>query len=731
MLPSKSKKTKAGIRAPNQPSLFSFWGQQNKKIKTVTSSDRAKSTTGTSRPKTDSSANPLVGNKRRRLDSRNPSDGSKSAQEKVPVIASEQARPVVSAGANPEAAIDMQCFSFQSRGVDEKAISPEETKEDLSLVKTASLSTIKESESVSTKETATSPKRPETKTKEECVNDDEKEEFEEESDKEEEKEDKPKGKNDNNPEGLCEYELLRLRNIARNNARLEALGLLSKSNNDGMIHKRTSKAAKSKRPSKRPANFETTATRRSTRRSTRLAKPSVEVETDASTDNTQLENSSDTRTGEDLEEELDEQVYEVSPVVQYEMEQHQVSKRHPTLHQTTTACVTNSTDAQESATLVPTGQRLAPPQGLSAIYSLNFWEDTNWIVGAGKAGIVALWNCCEHPRDAEPTEVRHVDPIFSWKAHGGRWISEAQFLSTNNNGTSDGAAPSRLATAANDGTVCLWDLRQVSTETGSPKLVLQSDKTLHSSGIFAMDIGASSGIDAKVATGSKDKTVAVSRLREDAGRPEPFWRSYVHRAKVGAVKFRDEHVLATASDDGCVSILDDRMKGGDSSPVFLLESLHQGRPHSVVWEDSSPSSLLLTAGLDSVIQAWDLRLLKQDKGAQPMPVYEYFGHVPTSTRRCKRIHHPKLYQSSKSGRFILTGGQDSHALSMFQFQAQPVDTSVPHSASGIRRTVRSAVFSRGGLPEDCQHADIGSVAVQHELVAATVEGEVLLLRPST
>jgi WD40 repeat protein len=517
-----------------------------------------------------------------------------------------------------------------------------------------------------------------------------------------------------NHEGLSEYELLRLRNIARNNARLEALGLLPINQ-----HSAATKLKTKRRPAKGLLKSEQMVSRPS-RRSTRLSRPKMTCTDEFTTGIVEAERGEAQHVDIAIVEE--QQSYEVSPVVQYEMEQQSKQQLSSTSDTQASYSINDTMPGAKqqtgSAMLVPTGRRLAPPQGLSAIYSLNFFADTQWIVGAGKSGIIALWNCDRTDRGNTPThDSLYVDPVFSWKAHSGRWIAEAQFLPR----SSATATPSRLVTAGNDGSVCLWDLRQVSGMTGIPKLLEQSGKSWHASGIFALDVAANN--QGKIVTGSKDKSVAIGNV-SDLGRPMPTWRSSIHSAKVGAVKFKDDHVLATASDDGSVAVLDDRMPDGSNPPVVLLDGLHQGRPHTVVWDKES--CVLLTAGLDSVIQAWDMRYLKH---GSPSLLHEYFGHVPTTTRGCKRIHHPVPYKSVCGGRFILTGGQGSHALSIFQVQP-PVDTTRPPTveACGV---IRSPVYSRGSLPEDCSHSDIGSIAVQQDIVAATVEGEVLLLRPKS
>jgi WD40 repeat protein len=243
--------------------------------------------------------------------------------------------------------------------------------------------------------------------------------------------------------------------------------------------------------------------------------------------------------------------------------------------------------------------------------------------------MVALWDCpsswtsstlsskskftssSEEEEEQQAEEPQRMDPVLSWKAHGGRWIADARFVSggpstsSANTSTHSTSTPSRLLTAANDGCVCLWDLTTVSVQTGAPKQLLRCSTShkkelLHTSGIFAMDVldhtntntangsSSSSNVGVMVATGSKDKTVAVSTLLADSSLT-PVWRSDYHSAKVGAVQLRGSTststtwsgstILASASDDGTVAIHDYRT----SRIVAELTDAHV-RPHSVVWD---------------------------------------------------------------------------------------------------------------------------------------------------
>jgi WD40 repeat protein len=339
-----------------------------------------------------------------------------------------------------------------------------------------------------------------------------------------------------------------------------------------------------------------------------------------------------------------------------------------------------------------------------------------------------------------------VDPILYWKGHSGRWIADAKFIpgpiistssSNGNNNNAQPPPPSRLVTAGNDGTICLWDLSTVSISTGIPKLLHRTGKSLHTSGIFCMDVTSYTNNnynDLMICTGSKDKSIAISSLESltnDATGGTPIWTSRFHTAKVGSVKLQSpiSTMLASASDDGSVGIHDYRMNGnnggGSSSLVAKLDNAH-ARPHSVLW-DPYNETMFVTAGLDPIIKVWDQRNLSK-------PILCLQGHVPSSTgSRCKKIHRPTFFYPGEKGTttttiekrllpniegshpFLLTGGQGSTSVSMYQ-----IDTA----------TTSASLFSRGKLPIDCGNA--GCIAVNGKQVAVTVDqGEIIILEPSS
>mmetsp|Transcript_50702 Transcript_50702/g.152704 ORF Transcript_50702/g.152704 Transcript_50702/m.152704 type:complete len:724 (-) Transcript_50702:53-2224(-) len=516
---------------------------------------------------------------------------------------------------------------------------------------------------------------------------------------------------------LSEYELLRKRNIERNNRRLADLGLVGGSSSARDEEERKRKQRERKKQRRKLAGNVTKArtpvlpTRRSTR-SRRSVSDAAAAEglVTTSTDTSYTE----IAPVEAIEEEME--VFKVSPVVDYAMKKtfDGCSGNDKSENQWTSAI-----SPKAITSLEPIGMRLAPPNGLNAIYTLQFFpkewvpserlDDRSWIVGAGKAGIVSLWDCSWRSgcSDGITEENSVVDPILSWKAHGGRWVADVRFLPAPASASGDrGGTPSRCLSAANDGCVCLWDLTSVSVQSGAPKLLSRTGKELHRSGIFAMDVSV--GEQTYVCTGSKDKTVAVTTLdsitRGNAA--NPLWVSDYHAAKVGAVGLcgKGTSLLASASDDGSIAIHDFR----NNKTVAEILDAHS-RPHSVVWNPLSENELM-TAGNDDVIKLFDTRSL--DK-----PLLSYQGHVPL-LKRYKRIHHPVFYNPcsklSNSEQFVLSGGEGSQSLSLFRNQ---------DAKQGI-----VPVYSRGTLPSDC--GDAGCLAIEGEKVASAVDGgEVLLLSP--
>ena len=357
---------------------------------------------------------------------------------------------------------------------------------------------------------------------------------------------------------LSDYEKLRLRNIQRNQERLAKLGLLTpafrQEKEQVVVRKKTMRKRK-----KNEQTFTSTPLRRSTRRRSELVEsgtvPNITNEVDQSC---QIQEN----------EQVEPETFEASPITQYIMDIENRSGNSDHYQTTEKDCRWNE--------LRPTGKLTQDRD--AALYSLDIFEDESafacqWVVGAGKAGIIALWNFTDINEDKE------VLPILSWKGHNGRWVADARFLPE----FDCQKHPSRLLTAANDGRVCLWDLSSSSCNTGVPKCLSTTGKMLHSSGIFSMDVAAGEAHnDVLVCTGSKDKTISLTPLESilKGGECAPLFRSEFHNGKVGCVEMQkgSNKVIASASDDGFIALHDYT----SNKVVSELDNAHQ-RPHSVTW----------------------------------------------------------------------------------------------------------------------------------------------------
>ena len=441
---------------------------------------------------------------------------------------------------------------------------------------------------------------------------------------------------------LSEYEKLRLRNIERNQRRLRELGLLSMNNTQlsGVSNKMPGNKRRKSKMSKPTVASTTSAASRPVRRSRRLV-PSASSDVTSNDDNMSSNDVKGSTEDNCPAQEMEEQ-YEVSPLFQYTMNDsdNKNVRNHHTDGSTNNVLVSSSTSTGADAE-INTGTTIgirndkeginanfslepitmtsssaltksAPSSlvratgGPGAIYSLQFLNEisgqcpsnrdpSSLLLGAGKGGIVSLWDCYDigtsGNSEHDESDLGDLLPKISWKAHGGRWICDAQFMTT------PSSSPSSLfvATAANDGTVCLWDMNQRSCKTHAPKLLFQSTKELHAKGIFSMDVLSTSNSNRMVATGSKDKTVAVSNIL-DCGKSSMLWRTTFHSSKVSAVQWQKstsngQHpLLASASDDGLIGIHDTRSSSA-STPTMVISDAHD-KPHSVVWEPASQYGLL-------------------------------------------------------------------------------------------------------------------------------------------
>ena len=272
--------------------------------------------------------------------------------------------------------------------------------------------------------------------------------------------------------GKSAYEILREKNIERNNERLRSLGLLVGINVQQQNNHNSNSSGKKKRK-KVAKNSSSSAAKNAvatlpTRRSSRLKQPVVTEKgsllEEVCHDGNEKGAAAPSNGGQVNIMEVQEEEFTVSPLFEYQM--------MSTNNNASTNTITNEDNGKRDedgkngqviTTLVPNGPRLNPPSGLNAIYSLQFHphflrgsEENHWLVGAGKAGLIALWDCSKRnhhhsleEKEEEEEEDKYIDPVISWKGHGGRWIADARFIppppssTSSSNNSSNNNVPSR------------------------------------------------------------------------------------------------------------------------------------------------------------------------------------------------------------------------------------------------------------------------------------------------
>ncbi|CAM9299132.1 unnamed protein product, partial [Ectocarpus sp. 8 AP-2014] len=169
------------------------------------------------------------------------------------------------------------------------------------------------------------------------------------------------------------------------------------------------------------------------------------------------------------------------------------------------------------------------------------------LAAGGKGGVVALFSTRRqrqtdrHENNSNGQEEEEEDErtLMNFKAHKG-WVSAVRFLEGGGAGVGMGGC--RLLTSANDSVVKLWDTSK--QHRGTPRLLSTMDD-LHPTrkGIFAMDSRGT-----RVATGSKDTTVAIASLRptgieHDRVLGDPGGSEAFHEKVVKGVSLRDENTV--------------------------------------------------------------------------------------------------------------------------------------------------------------------------------------------
>ncbi|GMH62835.1 hypothetical protein TrLO_g1069 [Triparma laevis f. longispina] len=294
---------------------------------------------------------------------------------------------------------------------------------------------------------------------------------------------------------------------------------------------------------------------------------------------------------------------------------------------------------------------------------------------------------------------------WSWRASN-KWLSSAYFLPLP-------TLPLHLLTTANDGVLRLWNLSKL--KNSQPLELFKAPNIHNKSGIFSMSVvQENNGV--VVATGSKDKTVAVTRI-DGKSKVEVIWRGDYHDKIVKNVSFSSQNpnLIGSTSDDGTICISDFRSREAQTSPSITLENAHF-KPHSIVFADGGiDKNVFMTAGsCGDVIKLFDIR--------SPLkPTTSLRGHTFESGAGKRQIHHPNFYSPIRGGpSYVISGGDRTEGISMFE---------IGKSGGGVKGgEVRAS--NRGILGEDA-----GAICVEKDKegwgfrVAASCGGGVQLLSP--
>eukprot|EP00941_MAST-03F_sp_MAST-3F-sp1_P004321 g4321.t1 len=418
--------------------------------------------------------------------------------------------------------------------------------------------------------------------------------------------------------GLSQYEIERLKNIARNEEFLRSIGVDSA--RDALHDNVDKRRVKSKKKVKKKA----IPTRRvlPTRRSRRRA--GLPVSSPTTTSATPVHQS----------ESSDSDDYEDSSVLRYVVESTNLNSNPAT---EILASAQEEKDHISMKIGIPSNitSRFLD-NGMKRIYGMSMVNcSTNFLLAAGgHGGRVSIFGNDELP-------------LLSFKAHGG-WVCDVHFLSSNTN-----CWAGRLLTASNDCSVSLWDINQARSANSrgtqmKPKCIT-TNRIIHRSGIFSMHCRENILI-----TGSKDHCVGYSQIRESKIDNVSLFEE--HSSVVKSARLRpgnDASVVASVGNDGVLCIWDKRSEQPLIASQTDISSLAL---NSVRWHPSPDSNQLVVGGFEPVLRIYDIRKLVDG------PLHTLAGHHRIGRGvRLKSIHHPLWVRPS----VLMTGGSKSDDLIIF------------------------------------------------------------------
>ena len=464
--------------------------------------------------------------------------------------------------------------------------------------------------------------------------------------------------------GLSLYEQRRLENIERNKRILESLGLgKAKAAISNTLKKKKVKLKSTKKKLKQ-TNQKLVSTR-PVRRSRRQQQQNIsynendlEKNVESSNSNNNSYGSSSSRVIEEPKEE--ELPFDISNIFAYscydddqngnDNNNNKNKVRVEKVALPSTSTFNNTTTLKRLKNVGNNDKYFSDPK-LKKIYSISFQqvEQPDVFIAGGHGGMVSAFGIHDIVRTYEEDEDEYdfIEPLMSFKAHSG-WISTVQLINSINSNKKH-----VLMTASNDAVLTLWDMtKQLNTERKKdirPK-ILATNNNLHNNGIFCAHER-----NGKIVTGSKDKSVVVSKIHEEGKGILPLHEYCFHTGVVKSTSFRDDNIIASGGNDSTIFIYDIRVEKGLTTQSD--DDAHHYAINSISWHPTEEHSLI-SADFGNTINVWDLRKFQN-------PVKQLKGHSHIYDNQRGSIYHPCFVANGKN---ILTNGAKTDTLSIFNFE---------------------------------------------------------------